>query len=490
MNKLKEIKNKISDFVEENKKLTIGLFVGTFVFVLFLFNMNYLQISYYKMTQDTQKIANVLSKEIKEEKNHSKIHFRSGITYLMEDMSEVSQDFFEKYFSYLDTEAKDQVLKTYNEKGEFFKSQQVILEEVSKENKSESIKAYLNRLDMNTFELELVEYFGQNPKLTQDVVIRLHNIISMYDTKLTMEKFKISIYELMQFPLVQEEESIALKLLDNIEASTAHSMLFTELKTKEIDVDMLNAWVDVLNKKKIISTQQYAAFTNSYSGIKQLREEYTQLQRQEVDIKNIKQKIDVETEEFVNKIGKLTKEIETINADLSNKKLALSNLKTYKSVELYIMDYNEDGTYEAAIPEKSWFFGTYKPSNDKVKLKLTSSQPEAQGVYSFEVYYQGESEKGIPYYIEVSPQQREEIASIEKEIIGLRSTVEQKEAEILKLEAEVDKVRKANNYEQNNRLLEEVDHKRENILLKLKEKQIEIQTLFGIGNVTVEADKK
>lgn len=490
MNKLKEIKNKITDFVEQDRKLTISLFIGIVVFVLLLVNMNYLQISYYKMTQDTQKIVNVLSKEVKEEKNHNRMHFKSGMTYLIQDMSEVSQDFFEKYFIYLGAETKEQVLITYNEKGELFKSQQVILEEASKENRSESIKAYLNRLDMNTFELALVEYFGQNPKLTQDIVIRLNNIISMYDAKLTMKKFQISIYELMRFPLPQTEESVALKLLDNIEASAAHDMLFTELKTKEIDVDMLNSWVDILNKKKIISTQEYATFTNSYSGIKQLREEYTQLQRQEVDIKNIKQKIDVETEEYVNKINKLTKEIETTNADISDKKLALTNLRTYKSIDLYIMDYNEDGTYEASIPEKSWFFGTYKPSNDKVKLKLTSSQPESQGVYSFEVYYQGETEKGIPYYIEVSPQQREEIASIEKTMIELRSTVEQEEAEILKLEAEIDKVRKANNYEQNNRLLEEVDHKRENIVLKLKEKQIEIQTLFGIGNVIVEVNKK
>lgn len=490
MEKINDLKNQLKDFVKEHQKIVIGVTVGVVIWILLLFNMSLIQISYYKLTQDTQKIVNVLAKDVKEVKNHQKVYFKSGLDYLTQDMSEISTGFFEKYFSYLSPENKEQVLEVYNRQGILFKSQQIILDEVAKGNRSEVIGEYLNRLDISAFELALVEYFGKDPELTQDIVNKLYNIASMYDKKLPMDKFIVSIYEIMKFPELVTDNSIALKLLDVIEPAAIHKVLFTELKTQEIDVDLLNTWIDILNQKQAITTQEYASFTNSYNNIKQLRDQYTQLERQEVDIKNVKEKIDVETSESVSKIDKLAKEIETVQAEMNATKAKISSMKTYKSIELYIMDYYDDGLYEASIPEKSWFFGTYKPSNQKVKIKLTTSKPDSQGVFNFDVYYQGDTEEGIPYYVEVSQEDKNNIATLEDEIAQKRAIIEKKEAESRKLQADIDKIRKANNYDQNNTLLEEVHYKKENVVLRLKEKQIEIQTLFGIGNVSVEVNKK
>lgn len=490
MEKIKEIQNKVSDFIKKNKKLSIAIMIGSVIFILILLNLDFLQISYYKVTQEPQKIVNVLSKEIKEIENHQKAYFKNGINYLIEDMSEISQKFFEKYYSYLNQLEKDLVLSAYNKEAKFFSSHKLIIEDIASGNKSEEIKKYINRIDVNAFELALIECFGNNIELTQDVATKLYQVLSIYDEKIVMNKFNISMYDLMTFPQMATEDSIAIKLLEEIEPNTVHRILFTELKTEPIDIEVLNQWIDTLNKKKIISTKEYASFTNSYSSIKQLKDEYTQLQYQEVDIKNIKQKIDVETAEYTSKIDKIQKEIETHQKEIETTKGTLSKLKQYKTLEVYIMDYNEDGTYEASIPEKSWFFGTYKPSQDKLKIRVMNTKPDSQGVFTFDVYYQGEVENELPYYVEVSTEEKAKIVQLESELVKIRSLIEQKQAEKAKLEGEVEKIRKANNYEQNNRLLEEVAHKKESVILKLTEKQVEIQNLFGIGQVMIDVDKK
>ena len=443
------------------------------------------------MTGDTQKIVNVISKDVREPKDHQKTHFKIGFDYLLEDMSEVSMNFFEKYFAYLSLEEQESVLDAYNTRELFFKSQKDLLSIASKGNTGLAFRTYINRLDANTFELALIEVFGKEPTMTQDVVTRLYHIANMYDAKLPLNKFKVSIYELMKFPQMGTEDSMASKLLDVIEPKAVHNVLFMELKTQEIDVDTLNTWIDILNRKKVISTQEYAGFTNSYNSVRQLREEYVQLERQEVDIKNIKEKIDVQTSEYLTKIEKITSEITSIQTEMTSKKSELAQKTNYETIELYIMDYDqESGVYEASIPEKSWFFGTYKPSNEKVKITLTDTKPESQGVYTFNVYNNGQA-GGIPYYIEVSSQAKAQIKQLQDEINNQRASIEKKEAEKNQLAEEVNKIRKANNYDQNNRLLEEVNNKKESVLLKVKEKQIEIQTLFGIGNVTIKiADKK
>ncbi|MEG0352354.1 MAG: hypothetical protein RR586_03735, partial [Cellulosilyticaceae bacterium] len=238
MEKINDFKNQFKDFVEQNQKLVIGITAGVVICVLLLFNMSLIQISYYKITQDTQKMVNVLAKEVKEVKNHQKVYFKSGLDYLIEDMSEISTVFFEKYFSYLSLGDKEKVLTAYNEKDILFASQQIIIDEIAKGNKSDVIDKYLNRLDMNTFELALVEYFGKDPEPTQDIVNKLYNVASMYEAKLPMDKFIVSIYEIMKFPELATENSMALKLLDVIEPEAIYRVLFTELKTQGIEVDL------------------------------------------------------------------------------------------------------------------------------------------------------------------------------------------------------------------------------------------------------------
>lgn len=481
--KLVHIKEVSLQWIDENKKVVIPTGSVVIIGLVLIMNMNLIQISYFKIKEMPAQVVNILTKAKPREYTH--FYFKQGLEYLVTDLSEVSQEFLEKNFVNFDEATKERILIKYNKEGLLFKDQKALFDEVISKTPSNNLKEYMKRLDIVTFERALEAYFGSEAKLTQDKVESLYKLLSLKGEKLPLEQFEINVYELLSFPHKGDIESTSIKLLDYIEATRVKEVLFTELKTKEIELETLGLWVDILNKKRIITTSEYVAFTNYNGMIKRLQEELKQIELQEVDLMNMKQSVDVQTEMIVNEVQKVTKEIADLNNQIASYTQEVSGLKTYKEVDLYILDRYENGEYEAAIPEKSWLFGTYKPGSQKVRLKLTRSNVVDVGVQSFKAYNKGKLDDGSIYYIEVSNEQLTHIKEVEDKIQADNQSISAKQNEVNKLNQDIAQIRKTNNYDSTISLLEELELKKSNIALDIEKNRLAIQQLFGIGNILV-----
>lgn len=489
--KVNQIKEQVAQLFDENKKiLLIGMGVLV-VTMLTLLNIHLFQMSYYTMKDDTEKVITILAKDVQKDFRQDDWYFQKGINYLSNTLEkEQSKAFLENNFKYLNEEIQKNIIKAYNSQALIFKQQMDVFTAITVSENTDDYAKYMKRVPIDEIEKGLKFYLTEAPKLTQDTVDKVYKIVSLQRNKLPLKLFKINAYELMSFPHNGDVNAASLRLLDFIEPEAIRKSLFDELKTKPIELDLFGMWVDVLYKKKIISTTEYASFTSSYGNIKRMQEQYKQVLLQEVDVYNIKQMIDVQTEEVVAKVGKLTKEIEVIDAQIQQDTETLNKLANYKEVELYVLDQYDNGDYEVAIPERSWLFGTYKPGNQRLRLKITASKVENQGVRSFDVYNKGKSQDGLPYYVEVSAEQKAEISALGKKINEARAIVVEKQKMIETHTQEIEHIRKTNNYDQTLLAIEEIDHKKANLEIEIKKEKLLIQNLFQIGELIVENKKQ
>lgn len=481
--KLTLLKERMIQWIKAYKKVVVPISIGVVIFLVLIINMSFFQITYFKMKEMPDKVVNILSKT--SSKDYDNLYFRYGLNYLIEDGSEVSLAFLEKCFNDLDVTIQDKVIEMYNEENLTFQNQEGIFNRVVKEQVSDSVKAYMKRLDNVTFERSLSDYFEASSKLTQDSVDALYKLLAIKGDKIPLEYFKLSIFELLSFPHNGDEESNSIKILNFIQPESVKATLINELKIKEIDIQSLSVWIDILNKKRIITSAEYLGFTNAYGMIKKSQESLKQIQLQEVDLLNMKQSVDVETDVLLSQVTKINKEIQSLNEQKDTYRNRISTLKNYKQVELYILDRYENGEYEAAIPEKSWLFGTYKPSSKKVRLKTTRTTITDMGVQTFDVYNCGKLENGEVSYIEVSTEQLESIKELDNKIKDTEANIKLKQGEIDKLTKEVAQIRKANNYESTLSLIEELAAKKESIALEIEKNRLAIQSLLGIGKIIV-----
>lgn len=481
--KLIHWKESFLQWVEEHKKVVIPTGMIGIVVLVLIMNMNLIQISYFTMKEMPTQVVNILTKAKPREYTH--FYFKQGIHYLLTDLSETSQKFLEEHFNEFDQDIKNKILEKYNQKGLVFKDQKLLLDEIVHQVPSEALKVYTKRLDMVTFERALESYFGDQESFTQETINQLYKVLSLKGSKLPLEHFKMNIYGLLSMVDEVAIEDPALKLLDYVEPTAAKEILFTDLKTKEIKLETLDLWIDILNQKRIITTNEYAAFTNYRSMIKRLQEERKQIELKEVDLTNKQQSVDVQTEAILNHVQQIKKEMENVNQRVNTYNEEINQLKNYREVELYILDRYENGEYEAAIPEKSWLFGTYKPGKQKVRLQLTRSNVVDVGVQAFAVYDKGVKDDGSIYYVEISDEQLARIKELENSIQADSQILSAKQGEIDQLNQEIDQIRKANDYDATLSLMEELQLKKSNMELEIEKNKLAIQNLFGIGNILV-----
>ena len=487
--KIIAFKNKANTYLNEHKKIFL---IGSVIFIVMIalsLNIQMFQMNYAIRQGNDAQVIQLLKQDVQKEYKQSENQFKKGIKYLTSHISEEGSTFFEAYFAVLIPKVQMQVIDAYNEHNVVFRQNQDVFHAAALEEQSESYRTYMRRLSVEEIERGLKNYLGETPKLTQDVVNRLYQVLSLQSQKINLQIFKPSLYELMSFPHNGDINSTSLKVLEYIQPEAIKENLFAELKTQSIELELFATWIDILNKKKVITTAEYASFTTSYGNIRRLQEQYKQTLMQEVDLINIKQMIDVQTEEITNQMTKLTKELDTLTTQLANEEEVLYNLKTYKEMELYVLDRYENGDYEVAIPERSWLFGTYKPGTERIRLKATASVVEGQGVHSFLVYNKGTSPEGLPYYIEVSVEELEAITAVEEKISHLKDTVQDKENEIAKCTQEINQIRITNNYDQTLLSLEEIERKKGSTELEIKKEKISIQNHFQIGELIVEIKK-
>lgn len=476
---------------EKNKKILIGSGIGLIVFLIVLVNIGLIQVAYYSMTQNPQKVINVISKDARNPEMQNRLYVKQGLDYLVKDLSEPSTTFLEKNFLSFEEIRRQSILKAYNQKGIFMRDHKALLGSIGiLETVPQDYKSYLKRMDLATFERILIEYFGENPKLTQNVVKELYVISSAYGKKLPFNKFKFSIYDLLSFPNTGNEESIALRLLGNIEPEAIKVNLFAELKTKPVQLDELETWVNILQKYNVITTEQYAGFNNSHASIVQLRTRYSQLEAQEVDLLNMKDQIDVQTNGLTLEKEKYVAEKAELQKQLEAKKAERDKESQYQVIKLYVMDYYGDGQYEASIPEKSWFFDTYKPTNEKVVIKVTNTHISKQGAYDFKVYNKGTHNSGVPYFVELSSEDLGRIQRLDAEVQSLLNKVQEKEQQIARKNEEISVIRKEKGYDETLTSIEEVKKSKEQVILDLEAQKVAIQNLFGIGHVEVNLQTK
>ncbi|MGL4736531.1 MAG: hypothetical protein ACRCW2_03645 [Cellulosilyticaceae bacterium] len=476
---------------EKNKKILIGSGIGLLIIVLLLVNIGLIQVTYYSMTQNPQKVINVISKDARNPEMQKRLYVNLGLDYLVKDLSETSTTFLEKNFLSFEELRRQAILRAYNQKGIFMRDNKALLGVVSTlETIPQDYKNYFKRMDMGTFERILNQYFGENPKLTQTVVKELYHMSSAYGKKLPLDKFKFSVYDLMSFPHEGDANSLALRLLGNIEPEAIKNNLFAELKTKPVQIDDLEVWVNILQKYNVVTTEQYAGFNNSYASVVQLRTRYKQLEAQEVDLMNMKDKIDVQTNGITLEKEKYVNEKVELDKQLAQKREELDRESQYQVIKLYVMDFYGDGQYEASIPEKSWFFDTYKPTNEKVVIKVTNTHISKQGVYDFKVYNKGTHNSGIPYFVELSSDDLGRIQRLESEVQSCVNKVQANKQEIAKRDEEISVIRKSQGYDEIITSIEDVKKSKEKVVLDLEGQKVAVQNLFGIGHVEVTLQTK
>lgn len=488
MTAIERIKKAISDtkvVVVANKKVVIASFGALIVTTLATVNINLIQTVFYKLNDQTTEIVALLDAQVLNEKNQERWFFEIGMDHILDHLEEEGQTFINSHFEAFNQELQLQILEAYNKNKLLLTNNTKIIGDIAKGAEDNAYRQYIQRIDIETFERDLAGYFGKAPEVTQDIVNELYKVLQMKNERLPLKLFDLNIYELMSFPHNGDSNSIAIKLLGYFEPEEVKKKLFSALKVQPIEVDLLHVWVEVLSKENIITTQEYAGFKNNYDGIKRVREENKNIQSQEVDLLNVKETIEIETDVLFAEQEKIQKEIDELEKMIPTKEKELREYTNYKSVDVYILDQYPDGEYEAAVPERSWLMGTYKPGDHRMRIKTTRTQIEQLGIHTLDVYVRGKTSNGLPYYVEVSNQDREMIAAMQNEISGYKAEVDTKNKAIESLEQEIDQIRKANNYQQTIELIEEMERKKEQIQTDLNTYQVEIQNLFGIGDVIV-----
>ncbi len=483
--RIKDSMKKIKVILIKNKKVVIASFTALIVSAMITLNINLIQVVFFKMNQQTESIVQILDKNVLNQESQESLYFRTGMDYVLSNLDEDGQKFINDKFDKFNKTMQITIIETYNKEKLLLQSAQPIIDYIAKGDTHNAYRQYIQRIDIEAFERELARYFGKEPEVTQDMVNALYRVMQLKNQKLPMEQFSFSVYELMSFPHKGDASSVAIRLLGYFEPEQLKNKLFEEMKVKPIDVDLLQEWVEVLSNKNIITTEEYTTFVNNYNGIKRVREENKNLLIQEVDLINVKGRIEVETNVLIAEQDKIRKEIEGIQSSKAAKESELRNHTNYKSVEVYILDQYPNGEYEAAVPEKSWLLGTYKPGDHRMRVKTTRTTIDKLGIWNLEVYVKGSTDNGLPYYVEVSAADKALIKGIQDEIAAFESQRSEKAKKVDQLGQEVEQIRKANNYQQTVELLDQLIDKKEQVQIDLNKYQVEIQNLFGIGDVIV-----
>jgi len=441
----------------------------------------------YRMKGDTNSIIKLLNRDIKNESRQDDWYFTQGTKYLLEEASKDSLNFLEENLDKFTLERQYDIIEGYNSKKLLFVNHKNFTELLMQHLDVETLQKYVKRMDAKVLDGELFYYFGDNPEVTIDFVNTLYKLLTVYPNQLPLEQFKFNLYTL----LTMDGEEIEVKrnqIFNKLNSETAKSLLFKELKTKPIKLQVLNEWIELFYKNKIVSPSEYTTYTNMYGELQLLRSRHKNLDEKEVDFLNKKQTIEL-------KISDNQKLLETNNTKVSGLKYEVATLEKelekltdYAYMALYIDKAYGGGDYEASVPRKS-LFGNYKSSSQKYIIKLNTTQFYKEGVYYVDVYLDGTKTniKGdeYPYYIEVPE------GSLERIDLLIRDRKLQSEAlqkltnETTTLQQQVDVIKQEMGYKQNEAELKDIGIERQELLKKLETTLVEIKNLFGIGNLIV-----
>ncbi|WP_069999699.1 hypothetical protein [Cellulosilyticum sp. I15G10I2] len=450
-------------------------------------NMHVITFMHAYIKEDTANVIRLISKDIKNEARQDSWYFKKGIDYLLEDASEESLDFLEESLEELNADRQYDVIKAYNSKKILFKDHKVVIQILMQDLGNSIAQDYLKRVDVSKLDQELFYYFGDKPAITNEFIDTLYQILTVYPKQLPLDQFQFDLYNILTLE-GEEGETKKSQIFSKLEPEAAKLLLFKELKTKPVDLDVLNTWVEFLNKSKVLTGEEYAGFTNHYAQIQLMRSQYKRLSEQEVDLKNKKEMIEVEIGDKLKLLESNQKAINALKYEVSDLEQELEKLTDYAHMAFYIDKAYGNGEYEASVPRKN-LFGNYKSSSQKYILKLSTTEFYQEGVYYVDVYLNGTkvNPKGneYPHYIEVPKGNLERISTLSRSR-GLKvDELESLTNETAKLQTQVESVKKETGYEENELALENLHKEREGLTKKIGSKIVEIKNMLGIGNVSM-----
>lgn len=446
----------------------------------------------YKFQGNTTSMIQLLKNDVASIDRQDKWYFKLGMNYLVEGMEEESKTFFEEHFPDFIPARQKEIIVAYNKKGELLGHNQLMIQLILENLQDNNYKSYLKRMEADDVDAGLAAYYGNDIVVNETLVNTLYELTSTYPKKLPYKAFQFNLYDL----LVMEGENIQEKktqIFSKLESVAAKEALFKELKTQEVDGDVLKGFMDFLSETQIIDTKEYNNFNNLYSEVYVIRKKHSTIDEREINLRNKKESIEIQIQTKLDSIEMKNKELATINQKVSSLESELGSLTDYALMALYIEKAYGNGEYEASIPKKG-LWGNYKPSGQKFIVKLTNTEFYTEGVFYVDVYQKGTKvspdNKEYPYYVEVSNDELTRIQSITNERASQLQVASKLNSEIAALQSEVDTIKKENGYDENEKALQALAVERESYTKSLEEISIQIKNLLGISKVTIPLEAK
>lgn len=469
--------------------LLAGIIVATLI-ALITANLHVLQFMGYKINSDTTGIISILETHVKNEDEQGDWFFARGIDYLVaqDEYTDEMRSFFESNFSYFTPERQKQIVKGYNRKKLNLNMNEALMRLLVASIDDDVVKTYIKRMTPSELEQGLVSIYGTNPNVDDTLVKNLYELLAVYPDNLIFDKFQFNLYDLLIYS--GENAEVQKKtILGKIPSDLAKEAIFKELKTKPITEEQMANWVEFFNDTQIISKSEYMAFKDAYSEICLIRSQYKALDEQKIELQNKKDAVDVQISNSLKQLEEKQNAISEKRKEISALETQIDELTNYTHMALYIEGASGTGNneYIASIPRNSLF--GFRPSNQRYIVKLQESSLSNEGVQYLDIYYRGTKASGngeeYAYYVEVSNSELVNIGALEDKRSTKLNELSNVQAEASAIEREINKIKKENQYDENQTALMNMATQREELSSKLSEKTISIKELFGLKDLKI-----
>ena len=469
--------------------LLAGVIVAILI-ALITANLHILQFMGYKIKNDTTGIISILETRGRNEQGQEDWFFTQGMDYLIgqEVYTDEIKSFFENNFASLTLEKQKQVIQGYNNKKLTLPMSETLMYVLMDHLQDESMKNYMKRLPSDELEQGLVALYGENPKVDENLVKHLYDLLAIYPGELAFNKFQFNLYDLLVY--AGENAEIQKKaILSKIPSELAKEGIFKELKLQSITEEQLCNWVEFFNDTQIISKSEYIAFKDAYGEICLIRNQYKGLDEEQVELQNKKDAVDVQISTSLKQLSDKQSAVSSKQNEVSALESKIDELTNYTHMALYIEGGSGtgNGEYIASIPRNSLF--GFRPSNQKYIVKLQQSSLSNEGVQYLDLYYKGTktsvSGEEYAYYVEVSNSDLGNISALENERSTKLKELSDLKAEVSTLENKISQIKQENNYDETQKALMNIATQREELSSKLSEKTIAIKELFELKDLQI-----
>ena len=477
----------VKEILKQYKWVLLAGVIVAILVTLITANFHVLQFMKYKISNDTTGIVSTLQTSVAG-KRQDEWYFKQGMEYLLnqEEYTDEIRTFFETNFAVLSEEDQVNVLKGYNTQKLFLPMNKEFMNFLISNKDNDAVKMYMQRITPEEMEEGLVLAYGNNPVVDETFMSNISTLLSTYPSKLPFEKFQFSLYDLLG---LENEANIAQikSIFGKIETEKARTSLFKELQSKKVTEQEIVEWVKLLKDINIVTLSEYTTFDGLYSEICVIRSQYQGMDEETIALQNKKESVEAQIKENQDKLATKQQEINSMQAQVSE------DLTSYTYMPLYVEKASGTGSneYIASIP-RGGLFGGLKPSSQKYVLKLTSSGFVKEGVYNVNVYLKGSKTTSdgsqYAYYEEVSSSDINNIEVLTTEHDNKVASLNTLKQEAATLEANIEAVKKENNYDEVVEALNSVDTRRNEYINKVNEKVAGIKELFGLSSLEIAMD--